>query len=154
MKKTSIFVVLITFLASIFLISFFGAKVIDEQFKAYVASVEITTFTGKKPSTGEKYYIFTFDEEAENFVSIDYEVKFTREGVSEEGLIEFAIISGNSTFEEEGETYDAVTLIGRGNVLLFNRPAAVTVELRSSAKDGRGCRDICQFICMPEEIEE
>lgn len=153
MKKTSIFVVLITFLASIFLISFFGAKVIDEQFKTYVASLEITTFTGKKPSTGEKYYIFTFDEEADNYVSIDYEVEFTRKGVSEEGLIEFAIISGNSTFEEDGETYDAVTFYGQ-NVLVFYKPATVTVELRSSAKDGRGIRDVCQYICMPKEIEE
>lgn len=154
MKKTSIFVVLIAFLASIFLVAFFGAQVIDAQFKAYVRNVEITTFTAKKPTSGEKYYIFTFEEGEDNFVNIDYEVTFSREGVSEEGLIEFAIISGNSTFEEDGETYDKAVLKGRGNVLYFNAPAAVTVELRTTVEDGSGHRDTCQYICMPKEIEE
>ena len=154
MKKTSIFIILVTFLASIFLVSFFGAQVIDEQFKSYIRNVEITTFTAKKPSSGEKYYILTYEEGGDNFVSIDYEVTFSREGVSEEGLIEFAIISGNSTFEQDGETYDKAVLQGRGNVLYFNAPCAVTVEIRSSSKDGSGCSDRCQYICMPEEIEE
>ena len=167
MKKTSIFVVLIAFLASIFLVAFFGAQVIDAQFKAYVRSVEITTFTAKKPSSGEKYYTFMFEEGEDNFVNIDYEVTFSREGVSEEGLIEFVILSGNTTFEENGETYvirveleengetyDTAVLKGRGNVLYFNAPGAVIVELRTTVEDGSGHRDTCQYICMSKEIEE
>ena len=154
MKKTSIFILLVTFLSSIFLVSFFGIKVVDDQFKSYIQSVEILTYSGRKPSSGEKFYIYEFDESKDrNYIVIDYKVVFEREEVSEAGLIEFEIISGNKTFKPEGsdEEIPYAEFYGQGNVLSFNHECAVTVRLKTTAKDGRGCYDDCQFICRKSE---
>lgn len=154
MKKTSIFLLLVTFLASIFLVSFFGAKVIDEQFKNYIRSVEILTYTGIKPSSGEKYYLTEFKENEENYVTIDYNVTFSREGVSEAGLIEFVILGEMKTFviEETGEEKPYAEFISQ-SVLMFNHPCVATVRLRTTNDDGSGHYDDCQFICRANEQE-
>lgn len=147
MKKSTIFTILIGFVLSIFLITYFGLKVRTDQFKEYLNYVSINeceVIEEEEIHYQLKYKEFTFvpDDETKNIYYMSATIK-PEKLADEPGRYEYVITSGNGTFEVDGITYNYADVYK--NRITFNCPCAVTVTLRTL--DGSGLSDSALFIC-------
>lgn len=152
MKKSILFVSIIMFLVSVFLISSFGGAIRDDQFKNYFTNVEILTYEEDTyEQIGIKIYRVMFDAEAgETKVSIDYKVNPV--DATDSSAYAFSIVDGNEQFDigdDEHTMKDCATL--EKNILAFYHPVSVRVMLKTT--DGSDLSDFCTFICVnPEPV--
>lgn len=156
MKKSSIFVLIIAFIVSIFIISNFGLSVRTDHMKSYIKSIAIThclTFEGKRidyewmGSGANKRKIVRIDssqQEGSFGLYINYDV--TRGDEIDPILgqdFDFEIESGNESFiviEDEKEvTYDYAEMLPNRNRLILNH--ICTIRLALKALDGSGKDD-------------
>lgn len=156
MKKSSLFIAIVSFLLSVLLVSMLGGAIKDDQFKVYISEVEILTydivFEGEGGSK-TKFKEVDFDEASgETKIAIDYRIA-PEEDATNSNAYEFAIVDGNEQFDI-GDGYhtmkDCATL--EKNILTFYHPVSIKVMLRTT--DGSALSDFCTFICMiPETFE-
>ena len=143
MKKSSVFILFLTFLLSIFLISFFGLQVRDEQMKRYFTRCEfvntqVMEFGGKEV----KYLVHEFDpENAPSLMYLDYVVE-PEDSTDSEGY-EFVIVGGNGTFIEDEVEYPYAE-INKDRVTFYHE-CDITVMLRTT--DGSGLSDQVIIYC-------
>lgn len=143
MKKSSIFILVVTFLLSIFLVSFYGLQIRDEHMKRYFTKAEILDaqvieFEGEKL----KYIIYDFDKQkAPSSLYIEYSV--TPEDVTDSEGYEFIITSGNGTFIEDEIEYPFAEITK--NRVTFYKACDITVMLRTT--DGSGLSDSVIIFC-------
>ena len=148
MKKSSVFILLLTFLLSIFLISFFGLQVRDEHMKRYFSkaefiNTEVMEFSGKQ----YKYLIHEFDpEHAPSVMYLEYVVEPA--DVTDSDGYEFIIVGGNGTFIDNEEEYPYAE-INKDRVTFYHE-CDITVMLRTT--DGSGLSD--QVIIYCEKVDE
>lgn len=155
MKKSSIFVLIVTFIISIFLINFYGLSVRTDHMKSYIKNVSMDSLT--LINTGEsiefktagkiKYARVNFALAEEGSLSFFIEHTIDPE-TAESDTYEFVILSGNEEFEviedEEVRTYYYAELAK--NKLVINHVCSLVIELR--ALDGSGRSDKVTIICM------
>lgn len=154
MRKTSIFVILISFLISVFLITFYGLTIRDEHMKVYITHAEILTCDNLEQARKEgkdKRKRLTFDEESGStqiFIDLEiepsattessaYELKFVTNETEEHGksYINYIYV--------EGEREPLAELLNTS--LTFYRPGTVKIQLHTT--DGSEISDFCTFIC-------
>ncbi len=161
MKKSSIFILLVTFIASIFMISFYGAKIRNDQFKRYFDDVKILYFEQMKEDgslekieiqeeqVGKKTLRFADINLNQHDGLAQLYIKYTvsPEDVTDSEGYEFVIVSGNKTFdvEEHGETitYNYVDI--NKNEMTFRHECSIRLCLQTT--DGSGIKDYVQIIC-------
>ena len=146
MKKTSIFVIFVSFILSIFLISFYGLAIVDDHMKAYISSVEILSYdVSIYEKTNQKIKNVSLDEETGIAqIYIDYSVKSNNhEDASLYDYCEFTILSGNGEFELDNITYPYAEI--NKSRLTFYHQTAIKVML--STTDGSNKTDFCLFVC-------
>ena len=148
MKKSSLFVAIVGFLVSVFLISLFGGAVRDDQFKIYFENVSILTYDiilKGEGGTEHKFKEVIFDEDlGETKIAIDYEIK--PESATNTSAYEFIIADGNEQFDIGDASHtmmDCATI--EKNILTFYHPVSIKVMLRTT--DGSALSDFCTFIC-------
>lgn len=148
MKKSSIFILILTFLLSIFLISFYGLQVRDEHMKRYFTKAEFTN-TEVMEFGGQQYKYLVHQFDPENAPSVLYlEYIVTPEDVTESEGYEFVIVGGNATFIDGGEEYPYAE-INKDRVTFYHE-CDITVMLRTT--DGSGLSD--QVIIYCEVVDQ
>ncbi len=141
MKKTSIFIILITFVLSIFLISFYGLAIRDEHMKVYVNKAEILTCDNLQKAReegAEKRKRLQFDEETgvtQIYIEVNIEPKVT----TETNCYELVFFS-NTTETDGNNQFNYVTVDGEKQLLAemlngsltFYRPGSVKIRLHTT----------------------
>ena len=154
MKKSSLFIAIVSFLLSIFLVSMLGGAIKDDQFKIYFSEVEILSYDIILEGEGGSKYKFKgvdFDESSgETKFAIDYRI--APEEATNSTAYEFAIVDGNEKFDiGDGQhtMKDCATI--EKNILTFYHPVSIKVMLRTT--DGSALSDFCTFICTVPETD-
>ena len=161
MKKSSIFLLLLALIASIFYVSFYGAQPRNDQFKTYLEYAEITGYTLRggdeeipveiytDEDTGDVYkeiYLPFDQQDGLPYLYINYRVG--PETATEYDAFELKIISQVPQGIIDGELRDKVTLYQ--NVLTFYAPCWVRIVLHTT--DGTDLTDYVRIKCY--EVEE
>ena len=154
MRKTSIFIVLISFLISIFLITFYGLTVRDEHMKVYVTNAEILTCDNLEQARKEgveKRKRLSFDEETGStqiFIDLNIEPSAT----TESNAFELNFVTNETKqvgksyinyIYVDGEKQPLAELLNSS--LTFYRRGAVKIRLHTT--DGSEIQDFCTFVC-------
>lgn len=135
MKKSSLLILIITFILSIFVLTFHGGAVNDDQMKTYFKKVEILDCKVIKSPEGDitKLLYVDFDTtENIGYVYINYRIE--PEDATESTAYEFKAVEGD---------LDLVTI--NGNRVEFSAPGAVIVYLIT--KDNSNLSDSCWIVC-------
>ena len=158
MKKSSIFVIIVAFILSIFMISFYGLSVRTDHFTTYIRNVEITHCTVINDGSRVDYQWIGKDENRRKVARVDFSIGqggsvglYLEYNVQPEDIpndqYEFEIIDGNETFEvienEQPVEYHYADLIK--NKLTINHVCSIKIALR--ALDGSGKEDSLTIIC-------
>ena len=158
MKKSSIFVIIVAFILSIFMISFYGLAVRTDHFTTYIRNVEITHCTVINDGSRLDYQWVGKEENRRKVARLDYAIGeggsiglYLEHTVEPETIksdqYEFEIVDGNETFvvieNEEPVEYYYAELIR--NKLTINHPCSIKIVLR--ALDGSGKEDSLTIIC-------
>lgn len=151
MKKSVIFIIIVTFILSIFAISFYGGAVRDDHFKEYYDYVLFTDVESIELPDMDPIKIQTINfkpDQDDNAIFLHVDAapqKYDSEGKACDAF-EFIITDGNGKFHDEatGQDYDYAVI--ERNLLRFNCACSVTVMVR--ATDGSGHSDYCTFICI------
>ena len=157
MKKASIFVIVVAFILSIFMISFYGLSVTTDHMKAYINSIEITHVTLVKDLKHVDYYWQGKDMTRRKQVRIDtsqqsnpfglyIEYKTSPEDVPSTDF-EFAIDSGNESYVviEDGQEVEYKYAELNRNLVTISHTCVIRVSV--SAKDGSGAGDSITLMC-------
>ena len=160
MKKSSIFLLLVAFFISIFIISSLGTATSSEQMKHYFKSVRIINCEEIDMGNGQvlKYIEMDFDQQTgDPYVYIDYELNPDPSEVTEKDAFEFVFASEVPTFDyEDPITHETKTMEMCSiykNVVTFYHECAITVTLQTT--DGSRLHDSVLIICSaPEEAIE
>lgn len=151
MKKSVIFIIIVTFILSIFAISFYGGAVRDDQFKEYYDHVLFTDVESIEiPDLDPiKMQIIEFKPDQDDnavFLHIDAAPqKYDSEGRACDAY-EFIITDGNGKFYDEATKKEYDYAVIERNLLRFNCACSVRVMVR--ATDGSGHSDYCTFSCL------
>ena len=158
MKKSSIFVIIVAFILSIFMISFYGLSVRTDHFTTYIRNVEITHCTVINDGSRVDYQWIGKEENRRKVARVDFSIGqggsvglYLEYNVQPEDIpsdqYEFEIIDGNETFEvienEQPVEYHYADLIK--NKLTINHVCSIKIVLR--ALDGSGKEDSLTIIC-------
>ena len=149
MKKSAIFIILVTFVVSIFILSSFGTSSDSSQLKHYFETVEIINVEViDLGSTKIKYVDIDFDvENGETYYYIDYVINPDPEEVTEQDGFEFVITSEIPTFEYDTGSgiiqKESATIYK--NVVTFYAECSVSVTLQTT--DGSRLSDSVTIIC-------
>jgi len=154
MKKSSIFVIIVAFILSIFMISFYGSSVRTDHFTTYIRTLEITHLTIINDGSRLDYQMLgerkvaRFDYAIGGGGSIGLYIEHTVEPDSiGTDQYEFEIVDGNETFvvmeNEVPVEYHYAELMK--NKLTINHACSIKVVLR--ALDGSGKEDSISIIC-------
>lgn len=167
MKKSSIFILLVTFIVSIFMISFYGGSIRNDQFKRYFDDAEILYFEQMKEdgtlqkidireeSIGKKTLRYSVIElnQYDGIAQVYIKYSVTPEDVTDSDGYEFVITSGNGTFDvvEHGETitYNYVDI--NKNEMTFRHECSIRLCLRTT--DGSGIARYVTIICSAPATE-
>ena len=149
MKKSIIFIILVTFVVSIFILSSFGTSSDTSQLKHYFQSVEIINVEVIDIGTKKiKYVEVDFDEEfGETYYYIDYVINPDSTEVTEQDAFEFVITSDVPTFDyDDGhEIIQKPCATIYKNVVTFYAECSVSVTLQTT--DGSRLSDSVTIIC-------
>ena len=153
MKKSSTFILILSFLLSIFMVSIFGLEIRDEHMKRYFKKVEIiNTEVIESPDMGIKeklIYLQITPDDLPYSHYIDYVV--LPEDVTDSDGYEFVITGGlyGDVVEYGGEEHEYAEMTK--NRVDFYHECDITVMLRTT--DGSGKQDSVIIICefLPEE---
>ena len=158
MKKSSIFVIIVAFILSIFMISFYGLSVRTDHFTTYIKNVEITHCTVINNGSRLDYQYIGKGENRRKVARLDFaigeggSIGLYLEHTIEPDTIpsdqyEFEIVDGNEKFvvivDEEPVEYYYAELVK--NKLTINHPCSIKIVLR--ALDGSGKEDSLTIIC-------
>ena len=162
MKKSSIFIIIVAFIVSIFIISNFGLSVRTDHMKSYINNIDIThclLMDGKRVdyewlgSGANKRKVVRVDfsqQEGSIGLYINYNVERASnvESILGEDFV-FEIESGNETFEvienEEVVTYNYADMLPNRNKLTLNHICTIRIVLK--ALDGSGKDDRLTVMC-------
>ena len=162
MKKSSIFLLLLALIASIFYISFYGAQPRNDQFKSYLEYAEITGYTLRgsdeelpvevyvDEDTGKTYkeiYLPFDQQDGLPYLYISYRVG--PKEASEADAFEIKITSAVPQKEIDGEMRDLATL--DHNIVTFYGPCWIRVVLHTI--DGSELSDNVRIKCY-EVVED
>ena len=146
MKKSSVFILLLSFILSIFIISFFGLQVRDEHMKRYFTKVEFINVE-VIPDTDIKIIDIELNEDdGIGYFYITYGEYYhvVPEDATDSDGYEFVIISDVPTYEDEhGNELPLVEI--HANKVMFYGECAVTVMLRTT--DGSSLSDTLLIVC-------
>ena len=160
MKKSSIFVIIVAFILSIFMINFYGLSVRTDHFTTYIKNVEITHCTIMNNGSRLDYQWVGKEENRRKVARLDYAVggggsiglfiEHTIDPIdTDRSLYEFEIVDGNEKFvvieNEEPVEYYYAELAPKSNKLTINHTCSIKVTLR--ATDGSGKEDSLTIIC-------
>ena len=148
MKKSSIFILLVSFFLSIFLISFFGLAVSDEHMKRYFTkaefiNTEVAEFGGNKlkyinieinSEDGLGYFYITYGE---------YYQVLPEDSTDSNGY-EFVIISDIPTYIDDNGDEQPTIEIYKEKITFYTEGSA-TVMLRTT--DGSDLHDTLLIVC-------
>lgn len=162
MKKSSIFVIIVAFIVSIFIISNFGLSVRTDHMKSYINNIDIThcllvdgtrvdyDWVGTGESKRKVARVDFSQQEGSVGLYINYNV--TRSSDVEPILGEdfaFEIESGNDTFDvivdEEVVTYNYAEILPNRNKLTLNHICTIRIALK--ALDSSGKEDRLTIVC-------
>ena len=158
MKKSSLFLLLVVFFISIFIVSSLGTKTNSDQMKHYFQSVKIINCEELDDGNGHilKYIEVDFDQQTgDPYVYIDYELNPDPSDVTEQDAYEFVFASEVPTFDYEdpitheikSQPYCSIYK----NVVTFYHECAITVTLQTT--DGSRLSDSVLIICSEPAIE-
>ncbi len=140
MKKSVLFLILVIYLISIVVVTFFGMKARMDQFQIYMNRIEITSFDQKVGN--DKYLIVKYDEtEGYTSVFIEYEYGPTEATFPEK--IKFTL-SNNTYVDEDGNTQYYATISQMGELTFFKKKA---VKVTLTTTDGSKLSDTVTVIC-------
>ena len=156
MKKSSILLLLLALIASVFYVSFYGAQARNDQFKSYLEYAEITSYTLRgsdeelpvsvyvDEDTGKSYkeiYLPFDQQDGLPYLYINYRVG--PKEASEADAFEIKITSQVPQKEIDGEMRDLATL--DHNIVTFYGPCWIRVMLHTI--DGSEITDNVRIKC-------
>lgn len=172
MKKSVIFLILVAFVMSIFILSSYGTAAETSQLKKYFTDVTILTYDFG-PEDGQEIKLLYLDyvvEDSQPYVYLDYSTTPNQEDVTESDSVEFVFpanftesetVDIDSMSEEERKDYieEKNTFYVKGvkkayiykNTVTFYGECAVMVMLRT--KDGSSLYDQVMIICSTPATE-
>lgn len=166
MKKSVIFLILVAFVMSIFLLSSYGTAAESSQLKTYFSSVSILTYDfGPEDGMSTKIlYVDYIVVDSDPYIYLDYTTTPNQEDVSESDAVEFVFpanfkedesVDIESMSQEEYEAYveEKNTFYANGvkkaylykNTVTFFGECVVNVMLRTT--DGSTLYDQVMIIC-------
>jgi len=135
MKKSSVLILIVTFILSIFLITFYGGASSDEHMKVYFNTVEILDYRPLPNGDGTytKLIMVDFDTtESVGYTYINYRI--SPEDATESTAYKFKAVDGD---------VDLVTI--NGNRVEFSAPGSAIIWLMTT--DNSNLHDSCLVIC-------
>lgn len=163
MKKTSIVLLIVMLIASVFFLSFYASQPRNDQFKSYLKYAEITGYTLRgsndelpvevytDPDTGNKYkeiYLPFDQQDGLPYLYINYNVG--PKEASEVDAFELNITSQVPQKEIDGELRDLATL--DHNIVTFYGPCWIRVVLHTI--DGSELFDNVRIKCYEVEDDD
>lgn len=140
MKKSTIFIIAVIYLLSIYVVTLFGMKIKVDQFEILMEKIEITTYD-EKDIKGIKTKNIVFDENVE-YTSFQLDYTYSPTNATHPDQVKF-IISGNIK-KKNGEEVTIASVTSFGKVI-FTNPGTVTVKILVS--DGSGVNDTIRISC-------
>lgn len=157
MKKSSIFVIIVAFVLSIFMINFYGLSVRTDHFTTYIRNVEITHCTVINNNSRLDFQYVGKEENRRKVARLDFSIGqggsvglYLEHTVEPDDIgsdqYEFEIVDGNETFvvtegDQQVEYYYAELI---RNKLTINHVGSFKIKLR--ALDGSGQEDSITII--------
>ena len=170
MKKSAIFIILVAFVISIFVLSSFGTTASTTQLKSYFTSVEILNCEPLKGTSMKAMYVDFNAEEYQTSIYIEYKLTPDQDEVTETDAFEFVFPENLKDQEEisamsdsEKKQYEKERTILKDedgvkkaelqkNVITFYDEWTATVMLRTL--DGSNLTDTVMIFCsIPMAIE-
>ena len=140
MKKSVLFLILVIYLVSIVVVTFFGMKARMDQFQIYMNDIEITSYDQKVGN--DKYLTVQFNE-TEGYASLFIEYKYAPDSASFPEKIKFTL-SNNTYIDDDGNTQYYATISQMGELTFFKRKA---VKVTLTTTDGSKISDSVTVIC-------
>ncbi len=140
MRKSVLFFILVIYLISIVVVTFFGMKARMDQFQVYMNRIEITSFDQKVGN--DKYLIVKYNE-TEGYTSLFIEYEYGPNEATFPEKIKFTL-SNNTYVDEEGNTQYYATISQMGELTFFKKKA---VKVTLTTTDGSKLFDTVTVIC-------
>lgn len=140
MKKTTIFIIAVVYLLSIYVVTLFGMKIKVDQFEILMEKIEITTYD-EIDIKGVKTKNIEFNETVE-YTSFQLDYTYSPTNATHSDKVKF-VISGNIK-KKDGQEITIATVTDFGKVI-FTNPGTVTVKILVS--DGSGVNDTIRVTC-------
>ena len=143
MKKSTIFIIAVIYLLSIYVVTLFGMKIKVDQFEIPVQKIEITTYdTIDYDNVKRKSLVW--NDNTENTFFIDY--SYSPKNATHSDKIKFSITCENETVNVDGEEKQIpIAEITQFGQIVFNFQGFA--EVRIFVADGSGCNDILRVTC-------
>ncbi|MCD8205210.1 MAG: hypothetical protein LUD29_01145 [Clostridia bacterium] len=146
MKKTSVFLIIVVFIMSVIVITFFGKSIAFGQFQVYMTSITITNDRGNNNTISVEFSDYTQNGE---YTSVWLHYVVTPDDATYKEKVEY-YLTGNTYEDEEGNTKYIADVNSDGEVY-FLEPGAVRAYVVTT--DGSALSDDVLIICRKKNNE-
>ncbi len=140
MRKSVLFLILVIYLISVVVVTFFGMKARMDQFQIYMNRIEITSFDQK---VGDDKYLIVKYNETEGYTSLFIEYEYGPTEATFPEKIKFTL-SNNTYVDDDGNTQYYATISQMGELTFFKKKA---VKVTLTTTDGSKLSDTVTVIC-------
>lgn len=140
MRKSVLFLILVIYLISVVVVTFFGMKARMDQFQIYMNRIEITSFDQK---VGDDKYLIVKYNETEGYTSLFIEYEYGPTEATFPEKIKFTL-SNNTYVDDDGNTQYYATISQMGELTFFKKKA---VKVTLTTMDGSKLSDTVTVIC-------
>lgn len=155
MKKTSIFLIIISFILSVLLVTSFGGAISDEQFKIRLRVAEFTTFdyTIGEEGKGQKIKMLEFsDSDLEvGYMMFTLGAHFEPEATSEKDPYSYSITDGNGEFLGNDNEMHPYAILQKSTLIIYHE-CVLRVMLKTI--DGSAITDYLYVYALMPIAEE
>ncbi|MCD8200654.1 MAG: hypothetical protein LUD47_01095 [Clostridia bacterium] len=138
MKKTSVFLIIVAFIISVVVITFFGKTIAFGQFQVYIESITITN-----ERSNNRNMIFIDFDESKDAPSIFLECRVLPENATYKEKYKY-YITGNTYEDDEGNTHVFADVNSNGEVYFLEKGM---VEVYVVTTDGSALSDSVIIMC-------
>lgn len=140
MKKTSVFLIIVIFIMSVIVITFFGKSIAFGQFQVYITSITITNDRGNNNTISIE---FNEDNKNGEYTSVFLHYVVTPDDATYKEKVEY-YLTGN-TYEDEKGNVQYIADVNPDGEVYFMEPGAVRAYVVTT--DGSALSDDVLIIC-------
>ena len=127
MKKTTIFIIAVVYLLSIYVVTLFGMKIKVDQFEIYVEKIEITTYDTIDIDNVKRKSL-VWNDNTENTFFVDY--SYSPKNATQSDKVKFSIVCDKETAIIDGEEKQVpIAMITDFGKVVFNYPGLATITV-------------------------